>query len=504
MNISGTNRARGETLFYSVAILLGMSLLQRAVGFGRSVAFCRWLDERDLGVWDLAQGFLMLAAPIVVLGVPGSFTRYVETFRRQGAAQQFIRRAATIAAVVLALVSTAMICARKQAAEIVFNDATRGAAVVALAVCLATVVAFHFLVEAFAGMRRFRAVAALQFLNSLGFAIFGVFFLFTRGDGEGVIWAYAAAAGISSLLAVYWLAAEWSGLAEGGSHEPRGPSLWARVVPFAAWMWMTNLVSNLFDIADRWMLVHFGPTAGAAALADVGQYHSSRVIPLLLVNLANVVCQVVTPHLSYDWETGRRRAAGAQLTTILKLQALAMTAIAAVSMGAAPLIFDAAFGGKYAAGESVFAWTLACSVWGGLALTAANYAWLAERASAATAAMAIGLAANLGLNAVLIPQLGLAGAVVGTTAANMLVLAATLAAGAMLGWRLDLGTCLFALAPLALLIGVWTTAAVLLAAVALAWRTELIFATRDKRRCSAWATAMMHKYLPLRRAPAAS
>ena len=60
---------RSDTLAASVLILFAITLLQRGVGFGRSVLVCRWLDADQLGRWDLAFGFLMLAAPVLVLGV---------------------------------------------------------------------------------------------------------------------------------------------------------------------------------------------------------------------------------------------------------------------------------------------------------------------------------------------------------------------------------------------------------------------------------------------------
>ncbi len=52
-----------DTLVDSVLILLGLSVVQRLVGFVRAVLFCRWLDAEQLGLWDMAFSFLLLAAP---------------------------------------------------------------------------------------------------------------------------------------------------------------------------------------------------------------------------------------------------------------------------------------------------------------------------------------------------------------------------------------------------------------------------------------------------------
>jgi O-antigen/teichoic acid export membrane protein len=87
-------RLRPDTLAASVVILLLANILQRSVGFGRGVVFCRWLSPDELGTWDLAYSFLVLAAPVVVLGLPGCFGRYLERFRQRGQLRTFVRRAA--------------------------------------------------------------------------------------------------------------------------------------------------------------------------------------------------------------------------------------------------------------------------------------------------------------------------------------------------------------------------------------------------------------------------
>jgi hypothetical protein len=89
---------RAETLAASVVILLGMTVAQRLVGFGRGVIFCRWLPVEELGQWDAAFAFLNLAGPLVVLGLPGSFGRYVEHFRQRGQFHVFLRRTAVVTA----------------------------------------------------------------------------------------------------------------------------------------------------------------------------------------------------------------------------------------------------------------------------------------------------------------------------------------------------------------------------------------------------------------------
>src|SRR2546423_4669118 len=86
-------RLQPDTLATSVTILLVANIVQRTIGFGRGILFCRWLSPAELGTWEMAYSFLLLAAPIVVLGLPGCFGRYLERFRQRGQLRTFLRRA---------------------------------------------------------------------------------------------------------------------------------------------------------------------------------------------------------------------------------------------------------------------------------------------------------------------------------------------------------------------------------------------------------------------------
>jgi O-antigen/teichoic acid export membrane protein len=68
-----TRHLRPDTLAVSVAILLVANVVQRSIGFGRGIVFCRWLTPDELGTWEMSYSFLLLAAPVIVLGLPGSF-----------------------------------------------------------------------------------------------------------------------------------------------------------------------------------------------------------------------------------------------------------------------------------------------------------------------------------------------------------------------------------------------------------------------------------------------
>ncbi len=102
--------------------------------------------------------------------------------------------------------------------------------------------------------------------------------------------------------------------------------MWSKVMPFAVSVWVTSLLANLFELANRTMIVHYLPGTAEEAMALVGNYHASRVLPLLVVSVAALLSPMITPHLSHDWESGRRARVSMRLRLYLKLWALGTSA----------------------------------------------------------------------------------------------------------------------------------------------------------------------------------
>ena len=91
------------------------------------------------------------------------------------------------------------------------------------------------------------------------------------------------------------------------AHPAPHVAVWAKIAPFAAWLLLGSVLTNLFGVVDRYLIIHFSRMSAAEALDAVGNYHSSRVVPLLLVSIAAMLATMIMPHLSHDWEAGRRQ-----------------------------------------------------------------------------------------------------------------------------------------------------------------------------------------------------
>ena len=113
---------------------------------------------------------------------------------------------------------------------------------------------------------------------------------------------------------------------------------------------------------------------------QVGQYHSSRVVPVLLIGVAELLANLLTPHLTQDWEAGHHHQVSVRLNLFLKFFGLGLVGASVAVLLAAPLLFGVAFEGKFAGGYHVMPWTLAYCCWTAITVMAQNYLSCAESA----------------------------------------------------------------------------------------------------------------------------
>ncbi|MDP7017235.1 MAG: lipopolysaccharide biosynthesis protein [Pirellulaceae bacterium] len=433
---------RAQTLMSGVAVLIALTGLQKIVGFGRNLAFCRWLEPAELGRWELAFSFLMLAAPLAVAGLPGAFARYLEHFRQRGQLRGFIWRvtkwssASALAAIVV------LFAAPSAVAWFVFEDTEQLELARWIAGGLVAVILFNYLLELLESLRQPRLVTWMRFIHSVMFTVFSVSLLFAwRTSAASIVIGYAAAAVVASALGasrLYGVFGEYAEDAEDAAPTVAA-SMWSKILPAAGSIWCINLLFNLFDVADRWMIVHFAADGAEQGAALVGQYYSSRAVPMLFAGVVVTFGGMLLPYLSADWEAGLRQAASNRLRLALKVVAVAQTFAGAIVLAVAPWLFHGLLAGKYGIGLEALPWTLVYCGWFGLMTVAQNYLWCAERTRWISAAMIAGLVANVTLNCLLLPRLGLEGAVIATAVGNLIALALTIAFSHRHGMPVDRG-----------------------------------------------------------------
>jgi polysaccharide transporter, PST family len=471
-----------DTLADSVLILLVMNVVQRLVGFVRAVLFCRWLDAEQLGLWDMAFSFLLLAVPLAVLAIPGAFGRYLEHYRQRGQLRMFLRRTILACGGLAVVACVAVLLLRQWLSEVVFGAEDQSSMIVLAAASLAAAIAYSFLVELFTALRNVRLASAMQLLSSVAFAALGIGLLFGwRCTAESVLVSYGGSCLIAVVPACFALRRIWHAAPPPNKTLPRGV-LWARIAPFAAWVLLGNVLVNLFGVVDRYMILHFSRMSPEQALDAVGNYYAARVVPLLLASIAAMLGTMITPHLSHDWEAGRRDLVVARLRLFLKVFGFALFAIAAMVLVFGPLMFDVGFRGKFPQGLAVLPWTLLCCTWFALLLILQNYLLCAEKAGWASVALGLGLALDIPLNLLLLPPLGLQGAVLSAVAANAVSLWFVCRFNRGLGFRLDNGARLVLVLPMLLCCGPWLATLALVVVAACAVCGNRLLSPNEKRQ----------------------
>jgi O-antigen/teichoic acid export membrane protein len=495
LDTSASPLFRSDTLAQSLIALAVLAVVQRAVGFGRSVIVCGWLEPDQLGQWDLANRFFVLAAPLVVLGLPGSFGRYLEHYRQRGVLQSVLLRTTFVCALLAVIAVAVMLLAPRYVAALIFGETESASNVGLLAAGLVAVIAYNYLTEMLTALRLVRVSSLVQFLNSIAFAALSIVLLaLWRQDGMAIVAAYGGACLLLVLIAGARLAAGWSRLPRDRAALPQS-DMWRKLLPFAAWVWVTNLLYNLFEVVDRYMLLYVGNLPDVKA--SIGQYHSAQVVPVLLVSIAGLSAGVILPHLSRDWEAGDRMRVSATLNLTLKLLGLAMFAGSVAVLFAAPLLFDYFWQGKYADGAALLPLALASCGWLGLLTVAQMYLWCAERATLGCVALAIGLVLNVVLNLMLIPAYGLGGAVVATTTSNLAVLLIVFCLDRGVGMSFQPATIVIALLPAGLLFGTWVALAVLVAAAFALFGSGHLLTGEERQRIGAvWQEYRSRLQLP--------
>jgi len=151
---TGHSGLRAETLAEGFAFLVVLTVAQRFIGLLREILFCRWLAPDELGQWSLSFGFFLLAAPLVVCGLPGSFGRYVAYYRERGQLRPFLVRTTTISGLLAAVGITLILVARRQVAWFIFDDPARADLVVLLALGLVSLLVMLAIPSLFGLLRK--------------------------------------------------------------------------------------------------------------------------------------------------------------------------------------------------------------------------------------------------------------------------------------------------------------------------------------------------------------
>lgn len=482
-----TSQSTGDAFAVGMLVMLLLSIAQRLIGLLRGLGFCHFLSDVELGQWALANSFFVIAVPIAVLGLPGSFGRFVEYFRSRHQLGTYVRRVALVSLAGLSVSAAAMLAFSETFGWLLFRQTDSYAVVLWCAITLVSVTVFSFVNELVGALREVRAVSLMQFVQSVSFAAIGLAVLSLNPTWTTLLPAFSVACWLATLPGLWVLLRSY----RHEFHHTAGPvhlnakTLWARILPYAVALWVMNLLSNLFEVSDRYMLLHLIDGGEAAGQAVVGQYHCGRILPNLLTSIALMLGGVLLPYISADWEAGNPERIAARLRQMLQSVAIGFLVLSIAALCVSPWLFYYGFGNRYHQAQAILGISLLQAIWSSLFTIAQSYLLCIERGKRLAGLMVAGLLLNLALNAWLISPLGLFGAVLATSTANLATLLLLLwqmsRHGCWLGW----GTVLLCLAPLSVAAGPIMATVVLGVIVSLAGRTEWLLSTADRQQIDA-------------------
>ncbi len=493
------NPSAGEVVSDSLALgvifALSLTVVQRLIGFLRGVVFCRIMSDQQLGQWSMIWSCLMLLAPLAVLGLPGCFARFVEHYKQKGQAGTFVKRIAIISGVGTLLVSGLIMLFPGIFSWIVFRDSSQTSIMVCLAIALLVVSAMNFLTSLLESIRQVRMVTIMRFAQGAGFAVFAIaFMLLWSNSSAAATLGFAVGSFIAILPAVWFIRRFNLGLTDSGS-VLTNMSMWRRIAPYAAWMWIANFFHNMFEVSDRYMLIHWSPVESSVAQGFVGQYHSGRVLPLLLVGIAAILANLVMPYMAASFESGKKEDVRKQLNSFIKLVSFGFTLVGVCILLAAPVLFNGILQGRYNDGLAVLPLTLVYCIWSGTFTVAQDYLWIAEKGKSVFVVVAVGLILNIALNMLLIPWFGLWGAVIATTIANSFNLALILIINSCYQCRPDMGCWICCLSPIVLVLPITSAASILAIVALLAVKTGWVIEPDEKTQIVAQLSKLKNKLL---------
>ncbi len=422
----------------------------------------------------------MLLAPLAVLGLPGCFGKFTEHYRQRGQLKSFVGRIGIISLVSTVIMSSAILTFPSKFSYLLFRDPTQTGLTLCLGVTLILVSASNFLATLMESLRQVRIVTVMRFITGISFAVLATMLLLLWDDSaSAATTGFGISCGIGALPAI-WILWKYRGIfSDSGNRLPQA-TMWKRIAPFAAWLWVANLLNNLIEVSDRHMLIHWSNTTVDLAQGSVGQYHSGRVIPLLLVSLGAVISGALLPYMSEAWEAGKKHQAKNQVNMAIKLVSVTFTMGGALILMLAPLLFNTILQGRYNDGLGVLPITLVYCIWFSLMTIGQEYLWVAEKGKWATLAVGLGLILNVVLNMILIPHFGLFGAVFATAIGNASILTTLFLMNHYFGCQTDRGIWLCALLPLLLVTSKPVAIVATIALLAITTFSETIFSREEK------------------------
>ena len=284
-----------DSLQASIAWLLVLSLVQKSIGFLRSLVVCRWLDPVNLGAWGMALAVMETLLPLSLLSIPGCFGRYVEHFRQRDQIRGFVRQSALLCGGCLAVAVLVAYAFQVRLAKLCFGSADYRQIFLFAVLCTVPSACFGFCSELLVALRMSKRATWGTFCRGVTFTVITISLLAAwRTDVVAMITAF----GTSYLLAVAVVLPPVVRAMRGTAPDVEQLPMWrtwSGLSRFVIAFWLMDLLTNLFFTVDRYMLVNLSANK-SQALEQVGNYESAHTIPILIATIVLMISRLVLPY----------------------------------------------------------------------------------------------------------------------------------------------------------------------------------------------------------------
>ena len=434
-----TREIVSDSLALGVLMAIGLTIIQRVLGFVRGILFCRMMTDEQLGQFSMISGALMMLAPLAVLGLPGSFGRFVEHYSHSGQLREFLRKSGRICMASTGLLAISILIFPDFFSWQIVGEVGRTDLMYLTAGGLILLTWCNYLTSLVESMRQIRLASIMRFVSGLTFTFGGIALVFLMTEKiQAALLAFALSSLLGAVPAWLYLRHRRPAIQRHDKNLPYA-ELWSRMAPFAAWWWFSNILHNGYEMADRYLLLHFSSLNGAEVQSAIGQIHSGRVLPTLMVGVAAMLSGLLMPYVTAAWIRGEHDLARSQLNWTIKLSAIGIMLVNVAILIVAPIMFETILQGRYGDGLALLPMAVVYCSWLSLMTVSQDYLWVIEKGRLAVVCLIFGMLVTVFTGWMLIPSHGLWGTVIATMAGNFTALISIYLCNFWTGCRPDFG-----------------------------------------------------------------
>ncbi len=393
-----------QSITGSLGIVMALNVARSAMALVRQAVFTRMLGPAGFGAFGLALDTIMgIPLNIVTLGIPSSYSRYVQQYEKKGKLTDFIVRTTLPTASLAFLATVVCVVFSSEVSQFIFKTPTRGWLVLIVALSILPEAVGRHVRSCFTGMRMFFVGAVADFMPVALFSIFGVaLVLLVARTAESA--AAAQVIGSWVTIVVFGILL-WRHLRKVEPVRARidEPEFSLKIFLFSISGLIMPLEMLALSLVDRWMLTRM------KGLAEVGIYSVAFNVSDYVILFGSLTASVLGPNMSHMWEEGDREGVMKRINFALRLTLMVLLGVAVFLLGVSPWVIRLICGDAYAASASLVWVFLIYQLFNSAFHVLGLYPLLVERPLMSLYALTSGLVVNVAANLWLIPRYGVMG-----------------------------------------------------------------------------------------------